>query len=458
MMEQRQMQEILEKVLSIITPSREERARLMSISELMLERINQFAREYQIRGMLVGSAARDTWVAGEHDLDVFILFPEEVERKTLEETGLEIARRVLFDADWTEERYAEHPYLHGRLKDCEIDLVPCYDVRDPQNIKSAVDRTPHHNKFVKEHIKSLEGDVRLAKQFMKTAGIYGSELRTHGFSGYLTELLIIHYGCFTELLKAASNWKPNTVIDIKKHSTRRHSAPLVVVDPTDPKRNVAAALSLDNMCRFIDAARCFLQHPSMSFFFRPPLPSVSLREIEGTLRKRGTTLTGVTFERPDVVDDALYPQLEKMRASIERLLTLNDFRVANSGYLVFNQQVYLVFELFEAALPKIKKRIGPPVWLKSNAERFRAKYLDNPEALSTLYIEEGRYVIDLQRAHTTPQSLLEAELLKCGVGKHIMQTIEQRGFTVLSQQMLLSISKPAFRTFLYHLLIRKQPS
>jgi tRNA nucleotidyltransferase (CCA-adding enzyme) len=365
---------------------------------------------------------------------------------------------VLFDADKIEERYAEHPYLHGKLKDYEMDIVPCFNIKNPQNIKSAVDRTPHHNKFIKENIKFLGGDVRLAKQFLKTSGIYGSELRTQGFSGYLTELLIIHYGSFTELLKAASNWKPPITIDIRGHATCQHDAPLIVIDPTDSKRNVAAALSLDNMCRFIDAARGFLENPSTDYFFKPPQKHVDWRELEQLLLKRGTALTGIIFPRPDIVDDALYPQLEKMRESTVKLLNSQDFRVANSDYLAVETQVYVVFELFEATLPRIKKHIGPPVWSKTNAEKFKGKYRQNPKNLSCIYIEEGRYTVDLLRTHTTPHSLLQAELLKCGLGKHITQTIKQKGFKTLTQQELFTIDTPEFRTFLHQLLTHKQHS
>jgi len=43
------------------------------------------------------------------------------------------------------------------------------------------------------------------KQFMKGIGVYGSELRRRGFSGYLTELLVINYGSFLGVLKEASS-------------------------------------------------------------------------------------------------------------------------------------------------------------------------------------------------------------------------------------------------------------
>lgn len=458
MKKQESFQNIFEKVFALITPGEEEQRELREMADLLVERINAFKPQYQVRGMLVGSAARNTWISGEHDIDVFILFSENTERRELEEMGLNIARAVLADAEEIEERYAEHPYLHGRMKGYEIDIVPCYNIKDPHRIKSAVDRTPHHNQFIQQHINSLEGDVRLAKQFLKTAGIYGSELRTQGFSGYLTELLIIHHGSFLNLLRAASDWKPPVTIDIQQHAACTHDAPLIVIDPVDPRRNVASVLSLDNLCRFIDAARSFLEQPDMEYFIKPTQTHPSLQEIMEILSKRGTALSGISFSRPNIVEDDLYPQLEKMRDSLLKLLDANDFRVVNSGYLVLETQAYLVFELFEAVLPGVRKHTGPPAWARKHAEKFKAKYAAHPESLSCIYIEDGRYHIDLLRRHTTPESLLQREILKCGLGKHIAQSIREHGFNILPHQELLRVEHPEFQVFLYNLLVRKQPS
>ena len=115
---------------------------------------------------------------------------------------------------------------------------------------------------------------------------YGSELRTQGFSGYLTELLIIHYGSFENTVRAASSWKPGQEIDIMQHSEIEQRDSFVIVDPTDPKRNVAAALSLDNFCMFIDCCREFLKSPGLKFFFPAPFLPIEDREILKRLEDR----------------------------------------------------------------------------------------------------------------------------------------------------------------------------
>ena len=254
------------EVLSRVKPSPDERKRLLLVVEELLQKVDATAAALGVRGIrskLVGSAARGTWTSGTHDLDIFIPFPVHTTRDELEKYGLLIAREIAKDADRFEERYAEHPYLNMQYKRFDVDMVPCFAVDCASNIKSAVDRTPFHNEFVKERIRGIEDEVLKLKQFMKGTGVYGSELRTKGFSGYLTELLIIRYGSFKEVVSNACDWRPGIVIDLQEHGSMEHNEPFVVVDPTDPKRNVAAALSVNRFARFIDVCCSYKEKPSM---------------------------------------------------------------------------------------------------------------------------------------------------------------------------------------------------
>ena len=151
----------------------------------------------------MGSAARSTWLAQDHDLDIFLGVTPDGDLAA----ALEVARLVAVDY---EEKYAEHPYVHAWVDGFDVDLVPCYLVEDASCLKSAVDRTPFHTKYVSQRIAGREDDVLLLKQFMKGIDVYGSELKVGGFSGYLAELLVLCYGSFSGVLQAASLWRPGT--------------------------------------------------------------------------------------------------------------------------------------------------------------------------------------------------------------------------------------------------------
>ncbi len=302
---------IPDQVLGRIKPGPAEQQRMQEVAERIISLVDIAAAGTgltDVSGMLVGSAARGTWISCEHDLDIFISFPEDTPKQDLKAVGLNIARQVAVNADNSEERYAEHPYVHALFDDFEVDLVPCFRVDSAAQIKSAVDRTPFHNLFILDRIEGLEDEVLLLKQFMKGAGVYGSDLRTGGFSGYLTELLVIHYGSFMEVLQAADSWKPGVTIDIIQHGNKQHNDPLVVVDPTDPARNVAAALTLDRFAGFIDRARQYLDSPAIEQFFPTLSARLSDTGFDSITSNRGTFLMALVFGKPDVVEDVLYPQ------------------------------------------------------------------------------------------------------------------------------------------------------
>ncbi len=435
-------------VLSRIKPKDPEKQKLSALADSLISRINAIGRAegLDIKAILVGSTARGTWLSGEHDLDIFIMFPPDVSREYLEEKGLHVARKMAAQAESSEERYAEHPYINAIFDGFEVDLVPAFAVASAAEIKSAVDRTPFHNKFVLSRIRGLEDDVLLLKQFLKGCGVYGSELKTHGFSGYLVELLVIHFGSFMRVLEAAHEWKPGKTIDIEQHSSAAHTDPLVVVDPTDPARNVAAALSLDNICIFIDSAREFLNDPEDSYFRVRTAEPLEDGDFMNIMDARGTCLIAIEFEAPDVVEDVLFPQLHKMEDSVREMLERYDFRVYNSGVWAQKKAV-LVYELESGALPVLKKHPGPQVWAKEHATAFKSKYTGS-NAFSSVHIRNGKYMVEIPRKYTTAKELLGAELPKCGLGKHVALSIKKE-YHVLENEQILDIREKSFRAFLH---------
>lgn len=435
-------------VLSHIKPEEPEKRKLSALANRLISKINAIgiSEGLDISAILVGSTARGTWLSGEHDLDIFIMFPPDVSREYLQEKGLYVARKMAAQAQSSEERYAEHPYINAVFEGFEVDLVPAFGVASAAEIKSAVDRTPFHNKFVISRIQGLEDDVLLLKQFLKGCGVYGSELRTHGFSGYLVELLVIQYGSFMQVLEAAREWKPGMTIDIEKHASIAHDDPLVMVDPTDPARNVAAALSLDNLCIFMDKAREFLKNPEAPYFSMKEVVPLEDSDFKNMMHERGTALIAIEFTTPDVVEDVLYPQLHKMEDSVREMLERYNFRVYNSGVWA-EEKAVLVFELESNALPALKKHAGPQVWAEQHAAAFKSKY-SGSNAFSSVHISNGKYMVEIPRKYTTAKQLLEEELPKCGLGKHVALSIKKE-YHILEKEQILDKKEKNYRKFLH---------
>jgi tRNA nucleotidyltransferase (CCA-adding enzyme) len=411
-----------EEVLARIRPEEAEHHHAWKVATEILSAI---AEDGRAKGMVVGSVARDTWLSGEKDLDVFLLFPPDLSREELEERGLDLARRLArrFAADFRE-KYAEHPYVNATVDGLDVDLVPCYEVASAARIQSAVDRTPFHTRYIAGKIAPFRDDVLLAKQFAKACGVYGSDQMTEGFSGYLCELLVLHYAGFTPLLAAAAGWKPGTCIDLEGHACRAFEEPLRVVDPVDPARNVAAALSATRMFEFVEYARGYLEDPSKDFFFPAGPVSLGREGFSRALARRGTRLYALTFATPPLIPDIVVPQLRRSLASVRGLLARHGFPVLQDDCAMGEDRCILVLELLAERLPPVTRHTGPPLWDRENAAKFADKYWQNP--LSGPFIRDGRYLVDLERPFTDAGDLLRSpEVLAVGLGRHVKQSLEK---------------------------------
>jgi tRNA nucleotidyltransferase (CCA-adding enzyme) len=413
---------IEEKVLLEIRPTQAERDHVCGIATKLLGAI---ASSGKAQGMVVGSIARHTWVRGDRDLDVFMLFDPGLSREALESEGLGLARKIAGTfTDTFHEKYAEHPYISARIDDVDVDLVPCYAVESAARIQSAVDRTPFHTRYITEKINGLIDDVLLLKRFTKSGGIYGSDQMTEGFSGYLCELLILHYGGFIPLLKAASEWKPRTIIDPEDHTAKEFPEPLIMIDPVDPKRNVAAAVSLDRMVAFVELARGYLEEPSEHFFSLPDQHTITREELAALLANRGTTLYAITFPTPPYIEEVIVPQFKRSVTAIAEHLERNGFVVHHAHYTMQPERSLFLLELLVSDLPKIRTHVGPPVWNRVNAEKFREKHIVS--SLPGPYIRNGHYEMEVFREYTNARALLISEnLLQVSLGKHVRQSLAQ---------------------------------
>jgi len=406
-----------------IDPSAAERERMEAVAAELRERAERAIAELPVDAdvLQVGSTARGTWISGDRDVDVFVRFPTDIDREQLEEYGLDVGHSVLPEGH---EEYAEHPYVKGSVDGFDVDLVPCYDVGDAAAIRSAVDRTPFHTEYVAERLDAdLAADVRLAKQFLTGIGAYGSDLRTRGFSGYLTELLVLEYGGFREFVAAAAEWHPPVELDPENHAAETFDDPLVVIDPTDPARNVAAVLSAENVARLQHYARELLAEPRAALFFSDEPEPLSPDGVEAAIDDRGTTPVAIRFEAPAVVEDQLYPQLARSLDGVAEDLDRRGFDVVRSGAFA-DERAVLLAELGVAERPTIERHEGPPVHVRDHATGFYEKYADDPDAYGP-FVDGGRYVVEREREFRTAAAFLHsARLLDVRLGTHVERALE----------------------------------
>jgi len=426
-----------DRVLKNILPTLSEALEIKRTVEELKKKCADTIKKLGINAepILVGSVAKGTYLK-KPDIDIFIMFPKDTKRPVLEKYGLKIGETVLNG----ERKYAEHPYTAGVYKGYEVDIVPCYKITSVKEKMSAVDRTPFHTKYIIENLKDEQkNDVRLLKQFMKGVGVYGAEASVQGFSGYLCELLILKYGGFSAVIKEASCWKRKILIG--SHA-ERFDEPMVFVDPVDEKRNVASALSNENISLFIHACREYIKNPRIEFFFPKKPKSLSKKQLLKMMNERGTGFAALIFEKPDIIDDNLYPQLRKCEKSIAALCAENDFKIADSAFYV-NDEIFMVFELESLELPNMKKHYGPMVFM-SNAKDFREKW--GKKGFTSPYIEKNRWVVNIKRKHINVKDLLNEKITGLSIGKDVSKSVRKKfkiveGKNIMQKKYLLYMTR-----------------
>jgi tRNA nucleotidyltransferase (CCA-adding enzyme) len=260
---------------------------------------------------------------------------------------------------------------------------------------------------------------------MKGLGVYGSEIKTGGFSGYLCELLTLHCGSFVGVLNSFKNWEGKRIIDPEgyykgreKEAIRFFREPLVVVDPVDKRRNVASSLRKDRLDEFIAAARMFLKRPNSHFFYPRETETLSIERLVQKIASRGSAIIFLRFGQVNAVPDVLWGQLYRSQRALRKILQRNDFSVIRDCVWSDEKDVnILIFELKHRLLPSVIKHFGPPIHKRIDSENFIQKHLSSPATISGPRIEEGRWMIESERQYTDVVSLL-SEKLKDGGGSH----------------------------------------
>jgi len=429
----RRIRAICREVLRRVTPSKKEEIETLKFVESLKNRLSFELEKLDLEAevCIEGSVAKNTWLAGEKDIDLFILIPKEYGREAFVKV-LEAAKKV--SGENYLEAYAEHPYIQAEIQGFTVDFVPCFKLEKTEDAISSVDRTPFHTIYVKKHLGSTErNEVRLLKRFMRGIEAYGAEIKVGGFSGYLCEILVIHYGSFLNVLKAASNWRERELIDLEGYYKgeeekvlRIFNKPLVVIDPVDKGRNVASAVRKEKLAEFIAASRLFLEKPSINFFFPREIKSFQAEETLHIMKQRGTSFIFLKTRPVKAVSDVLWGQLYKSQRALSKLISRHEFEILRDD--VWSDEktaIVFIFELQSRLLPAVEKHLGPPVIKNQDCRKFIEKHLASRLLISGPRIEGNRWVVERQRRYNDVITLLKDALSDGGKSIGIANLISE---------------------------------
>lgn len=361
--------------------------------------------------MIGGSWAKDTYLPGDHDIDVFVRFYPGLSD---EEMSAEL-ERALNKMGKPRRIRGSRDYFQLDREGFTFEIVPVLLLSDPAKAKNVTDMSPLHVQYVLErtqHNPSLSDEIRLAKRFLKAARVYGAESYIHGFSGHVVDQLVLYYGSFIKCLQAVSSWKTDVFIDptnthknAKFLNAAKREGPLVIVDPVQPHRNAAAAVKQNAFDQLIDAARAFLKEPDRSFFDVVVLSKNAVKEQFSDKPVLFVELLPVFGNSKDIIGTKLfkvYESLVKRASSSGFEILAHDFQFDGKRALA-----YLVVE--QEPLSEEHVVVGPPESALHHARAFRESHQNVFSEGAKLFAREKRSVRTLKQLF---ENLLESPSIK----------------------------------------------
>jgi tRNA nucleotidyltransferase (CCA-adding enzyme) len=393
------------------------------LARFVLERTKRASAGYsEVKDIVLGgSFAKGTWLPGHADIDIFVRIDTATSMSRFEEVGLSVGAKAMRGYP-RGKKYAQHPYTEATVEGLKINIVPCYAVKEKQ-WKSAADRSPFHIRLVRRLPEEQKTQVRLLKQFMQAIGVYGAEIETQGFSGYVAEVLVMRHETMLGVLRYFAQFE--------RHSDeRRFSLP----DPVDSSRDLAVAVSGEKLGTMILASREFLRKPCNAYFVRMRGQArPSLRDV----------VVSVVFTHSRLSEDTLWGELRKTMKHILRHIEARGFRIARAQAASNNSNSSAFLFIPECAdLPPLQQRGGPTVDLLKETRSFissnrtKAKLVWVDDEMKVRFLQEREYtsLVDLL------EDLARGRVEAIGGSREIARGMA-RSAKVVSERRLMKLAK-----------------
>ena len=374
------LSEAINSQRSRVSPSvQQERAVLGKTAEF-LSKVRKAHRQVVVGGSL----AKGTWLPGIVDIDVFALYDYRMHEKKSRELSDILARKLARAFRKAKRLHGSRDYFVIDFKGLKFEVVPILKISKAGQARNITDVSPLHTNWVRKNSdKRLRDEVRLSKAFIDAQGCYGAESYIGGFSGYVCEVLTLHYGSFEKLLRKAAKWKDREFIDPEGHyrtsraaelalNSEKMQSPIILIDPVDRDRNAAAALTEEKFLALKKAASQFVKKPSQTFFVRK---GISIEGLQEEARKKNLQLLAVKVACPAGKGDIVGAKLRKASEHFCSVLARNEFKVRKYGFLwPGKSEGWLYYSLPREKLSRAFEHKGPLLKQEEHAAAFRKQW------------------------------------------------------------------------------------
>jgi len=252
-----------------------------------------------------------------------------------------------------------------------------------------------------------------------------------------------------ETLRHASSWNKGTLLEIGKPEgivspkEKDPNVDLVVIDPVDPNRNLAAAVRPDRLWSFVAAGRQFLRNPGLWYFFPPEFKPKTRQQFAKRIDDTRHEILAITFKHPVLVPDVLWGQLMKLERSLLDIMAREEFNPYRSA--LWSDETKGSAILFEAGLtklPAVRLQKGPPVSKSEDSMSFLEKHLKARDTARGPWIEGDRWMVERKRGILSIRDLVKAGAREEAYGLSLPKQLGasfRRSVKVLQNREVLSL-------------------
>ena len=206
------IKKVLAEATKLATPQKHETVAIELATNIVLDRLNSALKRKRIKAKAIcgGSFAKGTWLPCHTDIDCFVLFDYRPCKDRSAELGDLLEPAIAHAFTHYVRIHGSRDYFQANYDDYVFEFVPVLKIKKPSRARNITDVSPLHVDWIKKKTKKtmLKTHIRLAKLFFKATGVYGAESYIRGFSGHVTEILVIQYGSFAKLARASQKWVP----------------------------------------------------------------------------------------------------------------------------------------------------------------------------------------------------------------------------------------------------------
>jgi tRNA nucleotidyltransferase (CCA-adding enzyme) len=309
--------------------------------------------------MAVGSTAKDTFVSGSTDIDIFVVSSNYRSAYDLIKNKIKNGSRKEGPMDiW-----------HFTYKGYDVDLV--FIPPDHPRIE-----TLEHTAFMNRNLTAeLKKEVIKAKAFFKSHGVYGAEIG--GIVGIAVEELIRRYHTLENICKVFS----------------KYETPPFIEDPVNPKRNILASIKPIRWKQLQSSCKKFLENGQIKF--KPYTKMEYIREK--------ITWHNLFFNRKRDRATDFHTALSVCNHALNEIKNREPQVKGNCDAYVFDN-VIISYHIHPKKLPKTKVYCGPPITMKDAVEAFK-------EVHPKTFVKNGYICTIIEREKTDIEKWMKEKIV-----------------------------------------------